>query len=29
MPDSGELLIESADGSDAIGPFTSLDNFDW
>ena len=28
MPDSGELFIESADGTDLIGPFTSLDNFE-
>ena len=28
MPDSGELFIESADGTDLIGPFSSLDNFE-
>ena len=28
MPDSGEMFIASEDGTDLVGPFTSLDNFD-
>ena len=28
MPDSGELWIESTDGSYGVGPFSSLDNMD-
>ncbi len=28
MPDSGELMIENIDGTDSLGPYTSLDNED-